>query len=173
VGLVDDLLGRRPERVHEQLHARVRERHLDLAGPLLVDAESRGLHRRALEVLGHRRDVVLVEEVLDELPVLDGDHRLEAREARLRAPALPDVLRRHDDVDAVRTAVDVLVDPVELDLELVGRVRQRAEHAQAPRLADRGDDVATVREGEDRELDPERLTDRCAHGSPPLPGPGS
>ena len=74
-----------------------------------------------------------------------------------RSPPWPGVLRRHDDVDAVRLAVDVLVDPVELDLELLGRERERAEHAEPAGLAHRGDDVAAVAEGEDRELDPEHL----------------
>ena len=44
VRVVDDVRRRRPERVHEHLHARVRERHLDLARALLVDVEAGGLH---------------------------------------------------------------------------------------------------------------------------------
>ena len=82
----------------------------------------------------------------------------------LGAATLAHVLRRHHDVDAVGLVAHVLVDPVELDLELVGREGERAEHAEAPGLAHRGHDVATVGEGEDRELDPESVTDRRPHG---------
>ena len=73
------------------------------------------------------------------------------------------VLRRHDDVDAVGLVADVLVDPVQLDLELLGREGDGAEHAEPARLAHRGDDVAAVAEGEDRELDAEAVAERGAH----------
>src|SRR6266540_1445643 len=73
------------------------------------------------------------------------------------------VLLRHHDVDAVRLAVDVLVDPVELDLELVVRERQRAEHAETARLADGGHDVAAVAEREDRQVDAEHLARAGLH----------
>ena len=99
----------------------------------------------------------------DELAVLLGDQRGEVFGRGLLAAALADVLGRHREVDAVGLAVDVLVDPVELDLEPLGLVGQRAEHAEAAGVGDRGDDVAAVAEGEDRELDPEAVTDRCAH----------
>ena len=69
----------------------------------------------------------------------------------------------HDDVDAVRLAVDVLVDPRQLDLELLGGERERAEHAEAAGLRDRGDDVAAVREGEDGELDVELVAEWGFH----------
>jgi hypothetical protein len=65
------------------------------------------------------------------------------------------VLVRDHDVDAVRVVPDVLVDPVQLDLQLLGREADRAEHAEAACLADGDDDVAAVGEGEDRELDAE------------------
>ena len=58
---------------------------------------------------------------------------------------------------------DVLVDPLQLDLELLGREADGAEDAEAARLADRGDHVAAVAEREDRELDAERLADLRAH----------
>ena len=74
-----------------------------------------------------------------------------------------DRLLRHHGVDAVGLAVDVLVDPVELDLELLGAEADGAEHAEAAGLAHRGDDVAAVREREDRVLDPEHVTQRGSH----------
>ena len=80
-------------------------------------------------------------------------------------------LRRHDEVDAVGLAVDVLVDPGQLDLELVGGEVQRAEHAHAAGPGDRGDDVAAVTEREDRELEAHFPGESCAHArivrSPP------
>src|SRR3954447_14085284 len=55
---VDDLLGRRAERVDEQLHAVVLERGLQSAGGLVVDAEPCGAG--SLVVVGRqRRDAVL------------------------------------------------------------------------------------------------------------------
>ena len=45
------------------------------------------------------------------------------------------VLAGDDDVDAVGLVADVLVDPVELDLELLGREADRAEHAEPAGLA--------------------------------------
>jgi len=53
--------------------------------------------------------------------------------------------------------VDVLVDPLELELELVGGERQGAEHPHAAGPAHRRGHVTAVGEGEDRELDAERL----------------
>ena len=75
--------------------------------------------------------------------------------------------RRDHDVDAVRLAVHVLVDPLELELELLGRERERAEHADAAGVGDRGDDVAAVAEREDRELDPEPFAELVVHDVPP------
>ena len=65
------------------------------------------------------------------------------------------VLVGDHDVDAVGVVADVLVDPVQLDLELLGREADGAEHAEATGLADGDDDVTAVGEGEDRELDAE------------------
>ena len=58
---------------------------------------------------------------------------------------------------------DVLVDPVQLDLELLGGEADGAEHAEAAGLAHRDDDVAAVGEGEDRELDAELVAERGVH----------
>ena len=161
VRAVDDVLRRRAERVDEQL-ARVLQRDVDRAGRLVVDAEP-GRDRAALvDLCRDRRHVVLGEHLLDELPVPLRDHRRELLGRRLLA-ARADVVGRHDEVDAVRLAVDVVVDPVQLDLELLGGEREGAEDAEAAGAADRGDDVAAVREREDRELDAELVTDGCAH----------
>src|SRR6185369_7021970 len=105
------------------------------------------------------------EQVLGESAMLLGDRREQLLLELLRvdlAHAL--VLSGDHDVDAVRLVADVLVDPVELDRELSRLEADRAEHAEASCLADGGDDVATVTEREDRELDAEPITERCAHG---------
>ena len=73
------------------------------------------------------------------------------------------VLVRDDDVDAVGVVADVLVDPVQLDLELFGGEADGAEHAEAAGLAHRDDDITAVREGEDRELDAEFVADGRMH----------
>jgi hypothetical protein len=59
--------------------------------------------------------------------------------------------------------VHVLVDPVQLGLEPVGLERERTEHPEPARVRDRGDRVAAMTEGEDRELDVELVADRCPH----------
>ena len=73
------------------------------------------------------------------------------------------VLVGDDDVDAVGVVADVLVDPLELDLELLGREADRAQHAETAGLAHRDDDVAAVGEREDRELDAEFVADGSVH----------
>ena len=73
------------------------------------------------------------------------------------------VLVRDDDVDAVGVVADVLVDPVQLDLELLRGEADRAEHAEAAGLAHGDDDVAAVGEREDRELDAELVADGGVH----------
>jgi hypothetical protein len=63
----------------------------------------------------------------------------------------------HHDVDAVGLSADLLVDPRELDLELLGREGEGAQHAEAARLGDGGDHVAAMAEREDRDVDAERV----------------
>lgn len=126
VGAVDDVGGWGAERVGQQPD-RVVEGDVELAAGDLFhpagDAPAGGL---ALGQLGH---AVLGEGVLDELPVRRGDHRLDVG---LRDPF--DLLGKHDDVQAVRLAVDMGLDPVEVALEVVGgRVADRAEHPEAMR----------------------------------------
>ena len=93
---------------------------LDLARALRVDVQARGLDDAAVELVGGSGGTSCsASSSLDELRgARAGIMLVEVREARLGAAALAHVLRGHDDVDAVGLAVDVLVDPVELDLEL-------------------------------------------------------
>lgn len=66
----------------------------------------------------------------------------------------------HQNVDAIGLAADVRIDPIQLRLDRVRRVRGCPEHAEAARAADGGDDITTVAEGEQRELDAQRVADR-------------
>ena len=59
---------------------------------------------------------------------------------------------------------------MQLDLELLGREADGAEHAEAAGLGDGGDDVAAVGEGEDRELDAELVAEGGVHGVSPSRG---
>ena len=115
--------------------------------------------------LGH---AVLVEQTSGETAVVVGHHRLqlglELHRVHL-AHAL--VLAGDDDVDAVGVLADVLVEPVELDLELLGREADGAEHAESAGVGHRRDDVAAMGEGEDRELDAEPVADLGVHGLSP------
>ena len=159
----DDVRGRRAERVDEQRRrgARARPR----AGRVRWCRSSRAGGAR-LDVVGHRRDAVLGEDLLDEVTVLLRDHRLELafEIAGLdRGTRLGRERGRHHEIDAVRLAVDVLVDPGELHLELVGGEVQGPEHAESAGVGHCRDDVAAVAEREDRELDAEGVTDWCTH----------
>ena len=94
---------------------------------------------------GQRRDVVLRQHLLDEVAVLGRDHLLELVLEVFGLEAFGELhLGRHHEVDAVRLAVDVLVDPLQLDLELFGREVQRAQHAHAAGATHRGDHVAAM-----------------------------
>jgi WS/DGAT/MGAT family acyltransferase len=119
VDLVDHVGGRRAERVGDQLHLRVLERDVDLRrGGGRRPAEQ--LHRALSSPSGQLGHAVVGEQLGGELAVLLRDH-LRALLELLRvelAHAL--VLAGDDDVDAVGLVADVLVDPVELDLELLG-----------------------------------------------------
>ena len=121
----------------------------------------------ALLVGGQIGHVVVGEDLARERAVLLGDHLLEHLLELLRiglAGALPLVLARDHEVDAVGVVADVLVDPAQLDLELLGREADRAEHAEAARLRHRDDHVAAVGEREDRELDVEPVAEVGVHG---------
>ena len=102
------------------------------------------------------------QDFLDEGAVLVGDQRLQVVE--VERLALADELLGHREVDAVGLAAHVLVDPRQLDLELVGTEGERSQHSVPARPAHLGDDVAAVGEGEQGELDAESVTDLGAHG---------
>ena len=64
----------------------------------------------------------------------------------------------NEQVDAVGLAVDLVVDPGQLDVERLRRMADGAEHAEAPGVAHGGDHVAAMAEGDERELAAEHVT---------------
>ncbi len=131
-----------------------------------VVARDRG-PRSGVVVDGQFGHLVAGENVVDELPVRVGDEGPDVVE-RVAPTLVAGVLGRHDQVDAVRPVADLRLDPGEVDLQLLGRVGDRAEHTEAAGLRHRGDHVAAVAEGEDRELDVEHFGGGGLHGRLPL-----
>jgi hypothetical protein len=144
---LDDVGGRRAKGVGQQRDG-VPQRHLDLRPGGGVRPAEQDL--AGVGVLGQRGHAVPREQVLDELPVALGDHPLQARDQLLRCEVGPLVGGGHDHVDAVRLAVHVVVDPLELHLELFRGEVEGAQHAHPSGAADGRDDVPAVAEGEDR-----------------------
>ena len=143
-------------------HLRMSQRHLDLRGRGRLGPPQH--LQRALVAVVHRYAVV-GQDLLGEIEVLLRHHRLQHLRqlvgGQTRVHAL--VLVRDHDVDAIRVVADVLIDPVEFDLELFRREADGAQHAETAGLAHRDDDVAAVREGEDRELDAEFVAEDRVH----------
>ncbi len=137
------------------------ERDVDV---LLRDVVGPAEHTVRFLSVGEGRQLEALHQLVDVPPVVRVDHGTDLLEHLRRVGAVHvDRLLRHHGVDAVGLPVDVVVDPVELDLELLGTETDRAEHAETAGFADRGDDVATVGEGEDRVLDPELVAERRSH----------
>src|SRR5207245_2276752 len=99
-------------------------------------------HTVRLRALRQGRQLEALHELADVPPVIRIDHRADLLQHLSGIGAVHiDRLLWHHSVDAVRHAVHAVVDPVELDLELFRTEADRAEHAEAPGLAHRGDDV--------------------------------
>jgi hypothetical protein len=158
---VDDVLGRRAERVGDQLD-RVPQCDVDVRAGHRVQPAQDALARR-VAVSRQRWHAQLAQRVVDELAVLVRDVLAEVGGA-----ALFRNLRRHHDVDAVRFAVGVLVHPVQDGVELLGVVEpDTAQHTEPTRPAHRRRHVLGRREREDRLGYAELVADRGAHRSSP------
>ena len=81
VGLVDDVLRRRAERVGDQ-RDRVRERDLDVAVRDVVGPAEHAVRRFAL---GQRRQLEALHQLVDVAPVVRVDHRADLARASRRA----------------------------------------------------------------------------------------
>ncbi len=158
VGARDDVGGRGTEGVRQEFDGVV-EGDVELApGDLLHPAGDPPAGGLALGELG---DVVLGEGVAHELSVAGRDHRLDVG----LADAVDGLLGGHDDVEAVRLAVGVLLHPVEVAFEVVGGgVADGAEDAESTRAGDGRGDRREGREAEDGVLDSQFLAQLRLHG---------
>ena len=123
--------------------------------------------KRILFVLGQWNTVV-EKDLAAEVQGFGRDHRLQHRReflgGQVGVHAL--VLVGDHDVDAIGMVTDVLIDPVEFDLQLFRRESDRTQHPESAGLAHGDHDVAAVGEREDGELDAEIVTDWGVHGVP-------
>jgi len=153
---LDHVAGRHAERVGHQF---------DRMGQRDVEQSLPGVTRQAgpgqPQLL--RRDVMPGKQFGDIGLVVGGDAlgQLGARQPL----ALALELRGHDDVDTVGPALHLLVDPGEFLVEPIRGEGRAAEHTEAAGIGDRGNDVAAVAEGEQREVDAELVADRGLHPS--------
>jgi len=77
------------------------------------------------------------------------------------------LFRGKQDINAIRLVADLLLDPLKLNFELLWRERDRAEDAEAARLADLRDHIAAMAERENRKVDAQLLRDGGFHGASP------
>ena len=98
--------------------------------------------------------------------MLSRNHCVEGFERCVISPAFAHVIHRHGEVDAIGLAIDVFVDPVELDFKLLRAERQSAENAETTGVCNGSDYVSTMRESKDRKFDSKTLGNRSAHGFP-------
>ena len=159
--LADDVLGRWPERVGDQRN-RVLHRDLEVRAPARCRPAEQAFD--LFDVVRERRHAVAIEQVVDPLAVRRRDHLVELLFADV-ALILADVLGRDDGVDAVGLAVHVLVDPLELELELLRAVGHGSEHPEPAGAAHRGHDVAAMAKRKDGKLDPKSLTNLSLHAN--------
>ena len=80
---------------------------------------------------------------------------------------LAEDLVRDEEIDAVGFTVDVRVDPGEFLLQALGGHAGRAEHPHPAGPRYRRDDIAAMAESEEREVEPETVTQYGFHGRLP------
>ncbi len=119
----------------------------------------------ALDVVGQRRDVVVGEHLLDELPVLLRDHLLELRLEVVGARRPPGSstlagITRSTPYGLPSTCSSIHFSSISSSS---GVKYERAEHAHASGPAHRGDDVTAMAEREDREFEAEFAGELRAH----------
>ena len=141
VRLADDVLWGWPEGVRDE---RDRVLHRDLEVRTATGRRPTEQAFDLLDVIGERGDAVAIEQVVDPLAMRRRDHLVELLFGDV-ALVFADVLGRDDGVDAVRLAVDVLVDPLQLELELFRgctprRPTPRAHRPGSPQPRRRGND---------------------------------
>jgi len=155
LALIDHGLRRDAERVGDQPD-RMAEGYLEQI--------HRGLGIEGLRLVvgdagGRKLDVVFLQEIAGEVAVLRRDARLQALPGDVLLACGRDVFGDQH-VDAIGLAVGVIVDPFQLPLQRLRRMRGRAEHAEAAGAADGGHHVAAMAEGEQGKLDAQHVADR-------------
>ena len=70
---------------------------------------------------------------------------------------------RHQQIDAVRLSVNVLVDPCQFDVEGFRRVAGGTEYAKSARITDFRDDVSTVAECKQGKFNPQQIANFRIH----------
>jgi DNA repair protein SbcD/Mre11 len=162
VAPIDHGCGRGPQRADEQTD-RVGER--DVEERLVATRVDRhtATHTTPITVVvGQRWDAVAGEDVVDELLLRRREetaHGVTVETPRIGAL----VLRREEEIDSVGASLHLLVDPGEVDVELLRCVRDPSEYTETTGVRHGRHDVAAVTEGEDRELDTQHFTHRCSH----------
>ena len=161
VRLADDVFRGWPERVRNERN-RVLHRHLEVGAP----ARGRPAEQAFdfFDVVGERRHAIAIQQIVDPLAVRRRDHLVELLFADV-ALVLADVLGGDDRIDAVGLAIDVLVDPLQLELELLRAIGHGAQHPEPTGPAHRRHDVAAMAERKDGKLDPQPLTDLSLHAN--------
>ncbi len=141
----------------------VGERHLEQRPVSLGGHVRQGVAPRALtEVGGDLGHVVAAQDVVEELLLGGGEelaHGIGVEAALLGAR----VVGGEEDVDAVAPAPGLLLDPGQVDVELVRGVGDRPQDSEPARLGDRRDHVPAMAEGQDGELHLEHLGDLGPH----------
>src|SRR5208282_578561 len=118
-------------------------------------------------------DSMLQKKILHEILVLLRD-TLRERAVRHALLVLDREILWNEHVDAVRFAVDVIVDPFQLTLEQIRRETGRSEYSETPGAAHSSHHVPAVAEGQQREIDAEHFANRCIHSvKPPKNGVNS
>ena len=131
-------------------------------------ADFRERRRRQLvdDIVPLHGDAMLAQQVDSEIEVLTRDLAGQRAQIRARGESL---ILGHENVDAIRHTVDVLVDPLQLQLERFRGEAAAAQHAETAGATDRGDDVAAVTESEQREFRAYETLDGFHRSDPWLP----
>ena len=116
---------------------------------------------------GQARHAVGVQQLVGELPVAARNRRADQGLKLLRVLLLLSLVPvGDDDIDPIWLVSHVLVDPVELDLQLIGVKTHGAEHAETTAVGNRCHYVPAVGEREHRKVDTQFLRQCCLHEFP-------